>query len=157
MRELNYFEAENESLKARIINYQHNESINKNTIQDLRQRVSDFNNLQSDLNNKITELQIIKNSNEELKKQIIFVTNNEVDLQKELSQSDRIKHKLEEVETGNTNLQIQLQQATNELIKLNSTVRYLKEQASRMTLLECLLTDVQQERDKFQAIVEKIS
>ena len=119
--------------------------------------MSDFNNLQSDLNNKITELQIIKNSNEELKKQIIFVTNNEVDLQKELSQSDRIKHKLEEVETGNTNLQIQLQQATNELIKLNSTVRYLKEQASRMTLLECLLTDVQQERDKFQAIVEKIS
>ena len=157
MREINYFEAENESLKARIIDYQHNESISKNTIQDLRQKVSDFNNLQSDFNNKITELQMVKNSNEELKKQIIFVTNNEVNLQKELIQWDKIKHKFEEVEIGNTNLQVQLQQATNELIKLNNTVRYLEEQTSRMTLQECLLTDVQLERDKLKVIVEKNS
>ena len=155
MKELSLLEAENESLKSRIIDYQNIDNINKITMLELRQRVSDFNILQSDLNNKIIELQILKNSNEELKEQVIFIIGNEMNLQKELSQSDKVKHKLEEVETGYTNLQIQLQQATNELIKLNSTVRYLEEQTSRMALLECLLTDVRQERDAFKLMIEK--
>ena len=155
MKELSFLEAENESLKNRIIDYQHIDSINKNTILELRQRVSYYNNLQSDFDNKITEMQILKNINIELKEQVILITSNNVNLQKELSQSDKVKHKLEEAETGYSNLQMQLQQATNELIKLNSTVRYLEEQTSRIGLLECLLTDASQEKEELKLLLKK--
>ena len=155
MNEAKYLEAENESLKARIADYLNNDNINKNIIVALRQKVSDFNNLQSDLNNKITTLQELKIINDELKEQAIFATNNEVYLQKELSQSDKVKHKLEEMEVSYINLQIQLEQATYQLTKLNSTVRYLEEQTSRMALLECLLTDVRQERDDLKLLAAK--
>lgn len=155
MNEAKYLEAENESLKARIADYLNNDNLNKNIIVALRQKVSDFNNLQSDLNNKITTLQELKIINDELKEQAIFATNNEVYLQKELSQSDKVKHKLEEMEVSYINLQIQLEQATYQLTKLNSTVRYLEEQTSRMALLECLLTDVRQERDDLKLLAAK--
>ena len=155
MNEAKYLEAENESLKARIADYLNNDNLNKNIIVALRQKVSDFNNLQSDLNNKITTLQELKIINDELKEQAIFATNNEVYLQKELSQSDKVKHKLEEMEVSYINLQIQLEQATYQLTKLNSTVRYLEEQTSRMALLECLLTDVRQERDDLKLLATK--
>ena len=155
MKELKYLEAENESLKARIADYLNNDNLNKNIILALRQKVNDFNNLQSDLSNKIITLQELKIINNELKEQATFATNNEVYLQKELSQSDKLKYKLEEMENGYTNMQIQLEQATNQLMKLSSTVRYLEEQTSRITLLECLLTDVRQERDDLKLLAAK--
>lgn len=152
--EIKILVAENKSLKERAREYIDADSINKNIIRDLQQKLVDYNNLQNKLNNKIIEQQIIGSNKKDLKEKIGLLNNNEVHLKLELNKYDQYKYNFEQVENKNTNLHLQLIDATVQLKEQTKNVIFLNEQISRMALLECLLADAEQEITEWKMLAE---
>ncbi len=149
---LKHLVAENESLKARLDEYQYTIAVKQKEILELRLQIAADNEIKSNLDNQVMELEVLQNYIGDMDKGAAISANRAINLQPQTGSSENIKQQLFNLKEQYTYLQTQLTDLQTQLQELNNRNLLLQQQSSRIAELESFLADAEQERDEWKAL-----
>lgn len=149
---LKHLVAENESLKARMDEYQYTIAIKEKEILELRLHIANDNEIKSHLDNQVIELEVLQNYINDMDKETAISAHREINLQPQAINAANVKNQLHDLKQQYTYLQTQLTDLQTQLQELNNRNLLLQQQTSRIAELESFLADAEQERDEWKAL-----
>ena len=151
LKQFKHLVAENESLKARLDEYQYIITIKEKEILELRLQIANDNEIKSLLDNQVMELELLQNYIGDMDQEEEGSGKTEMYMQQQGGISVNVKHQLYKLKQQYTYLQTQLNDLQILLQELNNRNLLLQQQASRIAELESFLADAEQERDEWKA------
>jgi hypothetical protein len=146
--QINHLIAERESLKAQLEEYLYIISVRDKEIENLRRKMAEKIEFQSDSNNRDQELQSLQDNIYQLK------LRNEAAIE-QIGLTTNTEHQLEDSEQQQTYFQTQLTGLQEQIQELNNRNLFLQQEASRAAELESLLEDAERERDELKEQLAK--
>ena len=151
---LKHLVAENESLKARLDEYQYTIVSKQKEILELRLQIAADNEIKSNLDNQVMELEVLQNYIGDMDQAAAVSANRAISLQQNAGNSANVKDQLYDFKKQYTSMQTQLTNLQTQLQELNNRNLLLQQQSSRIAELESFLADAEQERDEWKALVD---
>ena len=151
---LKHLVAENESLKARLDEYQYTIVSKQKEILELRLQIAADNEIKSNLDNQVMELEVLQNYIGDMDQAAAVSANRAISLQQNTGNSANVKDQLYDLKQQYTSMQTQLTNLQTQLQELNNRNLLLQQQSSRIAELESFLADAEQERDEWKALVD---
>ena len=149
---LKHLVAENESLKARLDEYQYTIVSKQKEILELRLQIAADNEIKSNLDNQVMELEVLQNYIGDMDQAAAISANRAISLQQNTVNSANVKDQLYYLKQQYTSMQTQLTNLQTQLQELNNRNLLLQQQSSRIAELESFLADAEQERDEWKAL-----
>jgi predicted nucleic acid-binding Zn-ribbon protein len=149
---LKHLVAENESLKARLDEYQYTIVIKQKEILELRLQIANDNEIKSNLDNQVIELELLQNYISDMDKEAAGTANKGMDFHQQAAGSINVKDQLYDLKQQYTYLQTQLTDLQTQLQELGNRNLLLQQQTNRIAELESFLADAEQERDEWKAL-----
>ena len=149
---LKHLVAENESLKARLDEYQYTIVSKQKEILELRLQIAADNEIKSNLDNQVMELEVLQNYIGDMDQAAAVSANRAISLQQNAGNSANVKDQLYDFKKQYTSMQTQLTNLQTQLQELNNRNLLLQQQTSRIAELESFLADAEQERGEWKAL-----